>query len=60
MPQMFSAVDLDTMKAVNRALNPRGLANPTKIFPTPRTCGEAAMAGQSQKLNQAFKGVEQF
>jgi glycolate oxidase len=60
MPQMFSATDLETMKAVRKALNPRGLANPTKIFPTPRTCGEAAMAVQSQTFTEAFRDVEQF
>ncbi|NJN60548.1 MAG: FAD-binding protein [Coleofasciculaceae cyanobacterium RL_1_1] len=56
MPQMFNAIDLETMFWVNRALNPHGLANPGKIFPTPRTCGEAAMAQKSQE----FKGVDRF
>jgi glycolate oxidase len=53
---MFNAIDLETMFWVNRALNPHGLANPGKIFPTPRTCGEAAMAQKSQE----FKGVDRF
>ncbi|MEM9164799.1 MAG: FAD-linked oxidase C-terminal domain-containing protein, partial [Cyanobacteria bacterium P01_F01_bin.4] len=43
MPNMFSPADLDTMQWVRQAFNPHGLANPTKIFPTPKTCGEAAM-----------------
>ena len=60
MPQMFSPTDLETMKGVNEALNPRGLANPTKIFPTPRTCGEAATVGKSKKLAEQMEGVEQF
>ncbi|TVQ19589.1 MAG: glycolate oxidase subunit GlcD [Leptolyngbya sp. DLM2.Bin15] len=42
MPEMFSEADLETMQYVRQALNPRGLANPEKLFPTPRTCGEAA------------------
>lgn len=42
MPEMFSDADLETMQYVRQALNPRGLANPEKLFPTPRTCGEAA------------------
>lgn len=42
MPDMFSAADLETMQWVRHSFNPKGLANPTKIFPTPRTCGEAA------------------
>lgn len=42
MPTMFSATDLATMQWVRGAVNEKGLANPTKIFPTPKTCGEAA------------------
>lgn len=42
MADMFSAADLETMQWVRHSFNPKGLANPTKIFPTPRTCGEAA------------------
>jgi glycolate oxidase len=42
MPDMFSATDLETMAWVRQAFNPDGLANPTKLLPTPRTCGEAA------------------
>ena len=42
MPEMFSATDLETMQWVRGAMNKKGLANPTKIFPTPKTCGEAA------------------
>ena len=44
MSDMFSEVDLETMQYVRGAFNPKGLANPTKLFPTPRTCGEAANA----------------
>ncbi|MDJ0772877.1 MAG: glycolate oxidase subunit GlcD [Mastigocoleus sp. MO_167.B18] len=42
MPNMFTKADLDTMQFVREVFNPKGLANPEKIFPTPRTCGEAA------------------
>ncbi|MEM8604745.1 MAG: glycolate oxidase subunit GlcD [Cyanobacteria bacterium P01_H01_bin.121] len=48
MADMFSEADLATMQAVRRAIDPQTLANPTKIFPTPRTCGEAAKAQQFQ------------
>lgn len=44
MPEMFSETDLETMQWVRSTFNPKGLANPEKIFPTPRTCGEAARA----------------
>jgi glycolate oxidase len=40
MPKMFSEPDLDTMQRVRCAFDPWRLANPTKVFPTPRLCGE--------------------
>jgi glycolate oxidase len=42
MPGMFSAVDLETMQWVRQVFNPQNLANPGKLFPAPRRCGEAA------------------
>lgn len=55
MPEMFSPVDLETMQWIRGALNKKGLANPTKIFPTPKTCGERLQAGAS-----AFPRLENF
>jgi glycolate oxidase len=40
MPRMFSDPDLITMQRVRCAFDPLQLSNPTKIFPTPRMCGE--------------------
>jgi glycolate oxidase len=40
MPKMFSDDDLDTMQLVRCAFDPAGVANPGKVFPTPRLCGE--------------------
>jgi len=40
MPRMFTDDDLDTMQLLRCAFDPDGLANPGKIFPTPRLCGE--------------------
>lgn len=40
MSYMFSDPDLETMQRVRRAFDPLNLANPEKIFPTPRLCGE--------------------
>ena len=40
MPKMFSADDLDTMQLLRCAFDPDGIANPGKVFPTPRLCGE--------------------
>ncbi|MGF1648784.1 MAG: FAD-linked oxidase C-terminal domain-containing protein [Kineosporiaceae bacterium] len=41
LPRMFSDADLDTMQLLRCAFDPAGLANPGKVFPTPRLCGEA-------------------
>jgi glycolate oxidase len=40
MPLMFSEADLEAMKRLRAAFDPAGLANPGKLFPTPRLCGE--------------------
>jgi glycolate oxidase len=40
MAKQFTAEDLDTMQLVRCAFDPDGIANPGKVFPTPRLCGE--------------------
>jgi len=40
MASQFTEADLDTMQLVRCAFDPAGLANPGKLFPTPRLCGE--------------------
>jgi glycolate oxidase len=40
MAVQFTPEDLDTMQLVRCAFDPHGIANPGKIFPTPRLCGE--------------------
>ena len=40
MPQMFSEPDLATFQRLRCAFDPAGLANPGKVMPTPRLCGE--------------------
>lgn len=57
MTDMFTSVDLETMQWVREVFNPQGLANPGKMFPTPRTCGEAARAVQIEKK---FENVEVY
>ncbi len=39
---MFQSEDLEAMRLVREAFDPSNLANPGKIFPTPRSCGESA------------------
>ncbi len=40
MPRMFGPEDLETMDRFRRAFDPEGIANPEKLLPTPRLCGE--------------------
>lgn len=40
MSKMFAEPDLRTMQRVRCAFDPLQLSNPTKVFPTPRLCGE--------------------
>ena len=40
MGKQFTEADLDTMQLVRCAFDPDGIANPGKVFPTPRLCGE--------------------
>lgn len=55
MPEMFTPTDLETMQWVRQVFDPKGIANPGKIFPSPRTCGEGAKASGSH-----WQGVERF
>ncbi len=56
MPDMFTETDLETMRFVNEVFNPLRLANPGKIFPTPRMCGEAA----NRQSGEQFRIIERF
>ncbi len=40
LPKMFTPDDIDTMQLLRCAFDPTGICNPSKIFPTPRLCGE--------------------
>jgi glycolate oxidase len=40
MGKQFTPEDLDTMQLLRCAFDPDGIANPGKVFPTPRLCGE--------------------
>jgi len=56
LPRMFGEDDLDTMQLVRCAFDPDHLANPGKVFPTPRLCGERP-GGQ---VAARFPGVEVY
>jgi len=53
MPLMFSESDLEVMKRLRRAFDPDGLANPGKLFPTPRLCGEVPGPYRAHPLEKA-------
>lgn len=53
MPKMFSDADLDVMARVRTAIDPHGLANPDKILPTPRLCGERPGPYRPHPLEEA-------
>ena len=53
MPSMFGPDDLDAMQRLRRAFDPAGLANPGKIFPTPRLCGEVPGPYRAHPLEKA-------
>ena len=40
MPKMFDEPDLAAFQKLRCAFDPHGLANPGKVMPTPRLCGE--------------------
>ena len=61
LPRMFSEDDLDTMQLLRCAFDPHGLANPGKVFPTPRLCGEPPRpraSGDDLLRAQASVGIE--
>ena len=53
MPKLFSERDLEAMQLVRAAFDPAGLANPGKIFPTPRLCGEVPGPYRAHPLERA-------
>jgi glycolate oxidase len=54
---MFAPNDLATMQLVRQAFDPEGLANPGKVFPTPKSCGESA---RRRSEEPALAAVELF
>jgi glycolate oxidase len=59
MPLMFDEDDLAAMQRLRRAFDPAGLANPGKLFPTPRLCGEVPGPYRQHPLERAGL-VERF
>src|SRR5262249_24771997 len=53
MPKLFSAADLEAMQLLRAGFDPAGLANPGKVFPTPRLCGEVPGPYRAHPLERA-------
>jgi glycolate oxidase len=53
MPLMFGEDDLEAMQRLRRAFDAAGLANPGKLFPTPRLCGEVPGPYRQHPLERA-------
>src|SRR6266851_7534116 len=57
MPFIFSEADLDFMRRLREAFNPRNLCNPGKIFPSRKACGESGPAYRPHPIEE--KGLAQ-
>jgi glycolate oxidase len=53
MPSMFTEPDLDAFHRLRCAFDPNGLANPGKVMPTPRLCGEVPGHYREHPLERA-------
>ncbi len=53
MPAMFSEPDLEAFHRLRCAFDPLGLANPGKVMPTPRLCGEVPGPYREHPLERA-------
>jgi glycolate oxidase len=53
MPAMFSEQDLESFQRLRCAFDPNGLANPGKVMPTPRLCGEVPGPYREHPLERA-------
>ena len=56
MPKLFGADDLAVMARLRAAFDPSGIANPGKVLPTPRLCGEAPGPYRVHPLERAGLG----
>jgi len=57
IPLMFNEHDLETMQLISCTFDAKGLCNPGKLFPTPRTCVEHGMTKKrSSELERKVEG----
>jgi glycolate dehydrogenase FAD-linked subunit len=53
MPKLFGSDDLAVMARLRNAFDPGGIANPGKVLPTPRLCGEVPGPYRAHPLERA-------
>jgi len=53
MPKLFDSDDLAVMARLRTAFDPAGIANPGKVLPTPRLCGEVPGPYRAHPLERA-------
>jgi glycolate oxidase len=53
MPRMFAEEDLAAFQKLRCAFDPEGMANPGKVMPTPRLCGEVPGPYREHPLERA-------
>jgi glycolate oxidase len=53
MPKLFGERDLEAMRLLRAGFDPDGIANPGKVFPTPRLCGEVPGPYRTHPLERA-------
>jgi glycolate oxidase len=53
MPEQFSEPDLAAFQKLRCAFDPGGMANPGKLMPTPRLCGEVPGVYRQHPLEAA-------
>ena len=53
MPKQFAEPDLAAFQKLRCAFDPHGLANPGKVMPTPRLCGEVPGPYRRHPLEEA-------
>ncbi|HEY5055796.1 MAG TPA: FAD-linked oxidase C-terminal domain-containing protein, partial [Acidobacteriaceae bacterium] len=58
MGYMYSEPDLETMQRVRHAFDPENIANPDKVFPRTKLCGEKTGPYTPHPLEKA--GVAEF
>ena len=57
LPLMFNEHDLEAMQLISCTFDTKGLCNPGKLFPTPRTCVEHGMTKKrSSELERKVEG----